>query len=289
MGNESLVLSHQLKQRDFACNRMQTTGAQGPLFAIALLVASVTSVRAQGNGSTERASIRVGVAQAIHLDGELREPVWQTADSIAPLTQVEPTQGAAPSARTVVRVVTTGDAIVFGIQADNPPGVGPVAFARQRDAVLDSEDHIKLVLDTYLDGRSGYVFAVNPYGARYDALVASQGEGEDANWDAVWEAATSRTVHGWSAEIRIPLKSLLFRRGLSEWGFNIQRRIQHLQETDRWTSPEQNYTVTHVTPTLWRDVDAKHVGGFTRIRNVEDVRGAAQDEQIGRASCRERV
>jgi len=223
------------------------SGPSGPRLAIALLVAGVTSAQAQSNASTERASVRVGAGQGIRLDGELRESVWQTVDSIAPLTQVEPSQGAAPSARTVIRVVTTGDAIVFGIQADNPPGVGLVAFARQRDAVLDTEDHIKIVLDTYLDGRSGYVFAVNPYGARYDALVASQGEGEDANWDAVWEAATSRTSHGWSAEIRIPLKSLLFRRGSSQWGFNVQRRIQHLQETDRWTSPERNYKVTHVS------------------------------------------
>ena len=225
---------------------MWINGPQGPLFAIVLLLAGVRSARAQTTGSTERASVRVGTGQVIHLDGELREPLWQAVDSIAPLTQVEPTQGAAPSARTVVRIVATGDAIVFGIQADNPPGIGLVAFARQRDAVLDSEDHIKIVLDTYLDGRSGYVFAVNPYGARYDALVASQGEGEDPNWDAVWEAATSHTAHGWSAEIRIPLKSLLFRRGLSQWGFNVQRRIQRLQETDRWTSPERNYKVTHV-------------------------------------------
>ena len=222
------------------------SGPRGPLCAIALLTVGVTPVNAQNTGSTQRASVRIGAAQVIHLDGQLREPVWLTVDSIAPLTQVEPAQGAAPSARTVVRIIATGDAIVFGIEADNPPGVGLVAFARQRDAVLDNEDHIKIVLDTYLDGRSGYVFAVNPYGARYDALVASQGEGEDPNWDAVWEAATSRTAHGWSAEIRIPLKSLLFRRGLSEWGFNIQRRIQHLQETDRWSSPERNYEVTHV-------------------------------------------
>jgi hypothetical protein len=222
------------------------TGPHGPLIAIAFLVAGATSARAQGNGPAERASLRVGTTEAVRLDGELRESVWQTVDSIATLTQVEPGQGAVPSARTVVRVITTGDAIVFGIRAENPPGIGLVAFARQRDATLDSEDHIKLVLDTYLDGRSGYVFAVNPNGARYDALVANQGEGEDANWDAVWEAATSRTWQGWSAEIRIPLKSLLFRRGLSQWGFNVQRRIQRLQETDRWTSPERNYKVTHV-------------------------------------------
>jgi hypothetical protein len=222
------------------------TGPHGPLIAIALLVVGAAAARAQSTGPAERASVRVGTTDVVRLDGELRESVWQMVDSIATLTQVEPDQGAAPSARTVVRVITTSDAIVFGIRAENPPGVGSVAFARQRDATLDSEDHIKLVLDTYLDGRSGYVFAVNPNGARYDALVANQGEGEDANWDAVWEAATSRTSQGWSAEIRIPKKSLLFRRGLSQWGFNVQRRIQRLQETDRWTSAERNYKVTHV-------------------------------------------
>ena len=198
-------------------------------------------------GVADRLAIRVGASsQGIRLDGELREAAWHAADSIAALTQVEPRQGDAPSARTVIRVVTTADAIVFGVRADNPPGVGSVAFARQRDAVLDSEDYVKIVLDTYLDGRSGYVFAVNPHGARYDALVANQGEGEDSNWDAVWEAATSRTPDGWSAEIRIPLKSLLFRRGLAQWGFNVQRRIQRLQETDRWAGAERNYKVTHV-------------------------------------------
>src|SRR4051812_26210280 len=216
------------------------------LVVVALFVTGA-SAHAQSAGVVDRPAIRIGTSsQGIKLDGELRESAWQTTDSIATLTQVEPRQGSAPSARTVIRVIDTEDAIVFGVRAENPSGVASVAFARQRDAVLDSEDHIKIVLDTYLDGRSGYVFAVNPYGARYDALVASQGEGEDANWDAVWEAATSRTENGWSAEIRIPLKSLLFRRGLSQWGFNVQRRIQHLQETDRWTSPERNYKVTHV-------------------------------------------
>ena len=217
------------------------------LIGIALFVASADRAHAQSSASGEPPSIRIGVAGAIQVDGELREPIWQTVDSIAGLTQLEPRQGAVASGRTVIRVVATADAIVFGIRADNPPGVASVAFARQRDAGLDNEDHIKLVLDSYLDGRSGYVFAVNPNGARYDALVANQGEGEDSNWDAIWEAATTRSEIGWTAEIRIPLKSLLFRRNLSEWGFNVQRRIQRLQETDRWASPVRDYKITHVS------------------------------------------
>lgn len=133
---------------------------------------------------------RAGLTQS-RLDGLLDEPAWSAADSIASLTEIEPREGRTPAGRTIVRVLVDERALVFGIRAENPPGVGLVAFARNRDAGLDSEDHIKIVLDTYLDGRSGYVFAVNPNGARYDALVANQGEGEDSNWDAVWEAASA--------------------------------------------------------------------------------------------------
>ena len=220
-------------------------GLHAALVPLAILVTGF-SVPAQSTPVRSRPAITVGTSTgSVRLDGELKEDAWQTVDSVT-LTQVEPRQGSPPSARTVIRVIVTGDALVFGIRAENPPNVASVAFARQRDAVLDSEDHIKIILDTYLDGRSGYVFAVNPNGARYDALVANQGESEDSNWDAVWEAATSRSASGWSAEIRIPLRSLLFRRGLAQWGFNVQRRIQRLQETDRWTSPERNYKVTHV-------------------------------------------
>ncbi|HEX4933149.1 MAG TPA: DUF5916 domain-containing protein, partial [Gemmatimonadaceae bacterium] len=170
--------------------------------------------------------------------------MWSSVDSITTLTQLEPVQGGTPSGVTVVRVVANTVALVIGVRADYADPAAVVSFARERDANLSNEDHLKIVLDTYRDGRSGYVFAINANGARYDALVANQGEGENANWDAVWEAATARTATGWSAEIRIPLQSLQFREGLREWGFNVQRRIQRALETDRWASPVRNFKVT---------------------------------------------
>src|SRR5215218_1814560 len=203
---------------------------------------------AQGASAGARPAVRIReITGSVRVDGKLAEPAWGTADSIAGLTQVEPTEGGAPAARTIIRVLTTGDALVIGVRADDPEPSPIVSFARQRDAALTNEDHVKIVLDTYLDGRSGYVFTVNPNGARYDALVANQGEGENANWDAIWEAATVRTATGWNAEISIPLKSLLFKPGLTSWGFNVERRIQRLQETDRWASAERNYSVTQTS------------------------------------------
>jgi len=177
----------------------------------------------------------------IHLDGALTEAAWFQADSIANLTMVEPKEGAPPSNRTVVRVLTTRQNLYVGVRCydTNPSGI--VAYSRTRDPLLYREDYVALVLDTFNDGRMGYIFKVNPLGARYDALVMRRGEDENSNWDTVWEAKTQIDQHGWTAEIRIPVKSLSFRKGARHWGFNIERRIQRFQETDRWSGASRDY------------------------------------------------
>ena len=189
-------------------------------------------------------ALRAGPGAAnVRLDGRLDEPGWRSTDSIADLTQVEPVEGARPTGRTTVRVLASADAIVVGIVAYDPEPARIVSYTKVSDGSLERDDHIRLLLDTFRDGRSGYVFAVNPAGARYDALVSNRGESENASWDAVWEAAAARTARGWSVEIRIPVRSLAFGRGLDRWGFNIERRIQRLQETSRWATPTRDARV----------------------------------------------
>jgi hypothetical protein len=225
----------------------EAPGAQmrRPRILLALaLVGLLTPPLAAQQPPAPRPFVAVGRASGpIRLDGRLDEPAWAATDSIAGLTQIEPVAGATPSGRTVVRILSSGDALIFGIRADDPEPSRITTFARARDADLSNEDHLRIILDTYRDGRSGFVFAVNPHGARYDALVINQGEGENANWDALWEAATARTETGWSAEIRIPARSLLFRRGLDSWGFNVQRRVQRSIEVSRWASPSRDVKI----------------------------------------------
>ena len=212
----------------------------------AIAIAGIDTIAAQAQATPPpRPTLRAFAARGpLRIDGVLDETEWSAADSIADLTQIEPVEGARATGRTVVRVLVTADAVVIGIRADIGDSSSLVSFARERDAVLTNEDHVKIVLDTYRDGRTGYVFAINPNGARYDALVSGQGETENANWDAAWESGTSRTATSWSAEIRIPVRSLLFKPGLTRWGLNVQRRVQRHQETDRWASPERDYKVT---------------------------------------------
>ena len=178
--------------------------------------------------------LQIGTADQVELDGILNEPFWGKTRPIGDLTMVEPDEGSTPSERTEVRVSASVSALYIGIMCYDSSPDRIVSHTMQRDAELRGEDHIKLVFDTFLNGRTGYIFAVNPNGARYDALIEKEGERENKQWDGIWEAAVHRSSQGWSAEIYIPVKTLRFAKGLDRWGFNVERRVERLLETDRW-------------------------------------------------------
>jgi uncharacterized protein DUF5916 len=184
---------------------------------------------------------------SVVIDGLLNEPAWHDADAIETFTQVEPDEGSQAAFRTTVRVLAGPKALLIGIVCDDSKPEGIVSFSVRRDAALTSEDHVRIVLGPFADGRSGYVFAVNPTGARYDGLINPGGESDNADWDGIWEAATARLPSGWSAEIRIPILTVAFRPGLHEWHFNVQRRIQRRLETDRWASANRQYQLTQTS------------------------------------------
>ena len=156
---------------------------------------------------------------------------------------IEPEEGGVPVGQTTVKVLVTPSDVIFGVVCHDSNPAGIVAFAKTRDFDLELEDHVLIVLDPFQDGRSGYVFAVNPNGARFDGLVAERGEEVNTDWDAIWEATTSRDAAGWSVEIRIPIKSLSFKPGLTAWGLNVQRSVQRLLETDRWAGANRDYEI----------------------------------------------
>jgi hypothetical protein len=217
-------------------------------------VAAVILIAARGAGaavaqgpvasdSVPRAVIGI-VRNEITLDGVLGEPEWKATQDIGVLRLVEPTTGEVPSGRTRAIVLASAQHLLIGIEAHDRESGESVAFSRDRDADLSGEDHVTLVFDTFLNGRTGYVFSINPLGARYDALITNAGEGERREWDAAWEAAVSRRPDGWSAEIRIPIESLSWREGSREWGFNLQRRSQRRLEVSRWSGVDRSVRLT---------------------------------------------
>ncbi|RDY61213.1 carbohydrate binding family 9 domain-containing protein [Flagellimonas nanhaiensis] len=191
--------------------------------------------------STERPSFEAGrLTERIYLDGMLDEANWQSAPKLDSFKTTVPEEGGVPSQRTTVQVLVDAKMVYIGIVCEDSNPGEIIRFSKIRDADISEEDHVKLVIDPFLDGQSGYIFAVNSLAARYDALVSNRGEDENEDWDAVWDAKTQITENGWSAEIVIPIQSISFKKGLDKWGFNIERRIQRNQETIRWANVKRD-------------------------------------------------
>ncbi|MFY9342083.1 MAG: DUF5916 domain-containing protein [Planctomycetota bacterium] len=230
------------------------------------------ALTAQEPGTPE---LRVVRAEAIAIDGRLDEPAWAASPGTDAFRTTEPLEGALPNGRTVLRVLVDDRALYIGVRCFDPSPADIVAHVVARDADLSGEDHVRIVLGTFLDGRTGYVFAVNPRGARYDALVAGRGEFEDDDWDGPWEAKATVDAEGWSVEIRLPVTMLAFAEGADVWHCNVERKVQRLLERSRWANPHRDQRITNLAK-------AGHLVGMPRFETGLGlaVRGAA----VGRAT-----
>ncbi len=224
------------------------------LFAATLALAAMASVSAEearGQTGEPPASLRgrripEEAGRTLHLDGILSESFWADAPPLLHLTQQEPAEGERASEGMELRVLFDEENLYVGILAlDSEPGriVGRI-LQRDRVMVKDpftgrpgfaGDDAVAILIDPFHDHRNAYVFATNPNGAEFDALLADEGKEFNLDWRGVWEVAGARIPQGWSAEFRIPLRTLRYPDGASgPWGFNVFRMIRRKNEKALW-------------------------------------------------------
>jgi hypothetical protein len=170
------------------------------------------------------------LAGSISLDGALDEGVWQAAIPITAFTQLDPFEGEPASEGTEVRVLYDDEALYIGALLHDRSEIS--TRLGRRDAWLQDSDWFTVSLDSYDDNRTAYRFQVNPSAVRSDEVLSGgQDRHGDDSWDPVWEAATSQSESGWSAELRIPFSQLRFRRSTEQvWGVQFTREIARNRE-----------------------------------------------------------
>lgn len=212
--------------------------------SVALLAFLVLGARAARG--TERPRLTAAPsAGPIHLDGVLNEAAWSAGDSVE-LTQASPRSGEPTPYVTIVRAVAAADRFWIGIDCRDPDPDSLSVHTRVRDRVMEGDDRISVVLDTFGAGPTGYLFEVNAAGNRRDALVSGP-EKISAEWDGIWQAAVARGPSGWSVEIEIPARSLQFHRGLASWGMNVARWVPRDRLELLWSSPTLDSSVIDVS------------------------------------------
>ena len=166
------------------------------------------------------------------VDGRLDDAAWKGAAAHETFVQKFPNEGDAPAEKTTFRVVFDTTSVYVGIdcvQEKDPI----VARLTRRDRATEA-DSITVVFDSRGDGRGAYEFSVNAAGVESDAIRFNDTE-IDPDWDETWDSSVATTPHGWSAELRIPLRVLRFSDGAAQsWGMQVRRYVSRRQETDEW-------------------------------------------------------
>src|SRR5688500_3791896 len=136
--------------------------------------------------------------------------------------------------------------------------------ALSRRDVRGPSDQLKLLIDSYIDKRSGYEFAVNPDGVKRDYSISNDGN-EDGSWNGVWDVAARVDSLGWTAEFQIPLSQLRYAGAdVNTFGFGIWRDIERYRERTAW--PLWSPTRTGISSQRGR---LTGLAGITTARRLE--------------------
>ena len=186
-------------------------------------------------------AVRLREGETVVLDGVLDEAIWQRAVAATDFRQRDPRPGAEATERTEVRVALDGRRLLLGVTCFDSEPDRLLANQMQRDQPFGGDDRFLWGLDTYLDGRTGYFFEINPAGAMGDGLVTGPGGGGqfggnmNKSWDGIWIARVRRTEQGWVAEVEIPFRTLNLNPNTDMWGINFQRTVRRKNEESLWT------------------------------------------------------
>ena len=233
------------------------------------------------------------IEQPIRVDGLLDDAAWSRAAVGDGFVQQEPDVGLPASQDTTVRVAFTDRTLYVAVRAFDDTPEALIARELGRDVSLGRDDAVSLLLDTFLDGRNGYIFATNPLASRNDSLVTDE-QGSDARWDGIWRVATSRDAEGWTAEFAIPLSILRFDPENDVWGFQVRRSVQRRNEVTFWSPIRREESFVRVSRagrltglaglTAPRDLRVKpYVTAGSRRTRVDDAGGPPSfiDDETG--------
>ena len=171
---------------------------------------------------TVAAALPVAVASAVIeagplLDGDvLGDPAWTDVPVATGFVQTQPDEGQPATERTEVRVLFDDDTIYLGFVCYDRDPDGIITSVSRRDASLNNSDSIQIVLDTFHDRQSAFVFGTSPAGQEYDGQVMNEGQGGGGgfsvnyNWDGAWVVRTPVSDIGWSAEFAIPFRTISY-------------------------------------------------------------------------------
>ena len=171
----------------------------------------------------------------MNIDGVLNEDVWSNAVTAENFTEISPGDNVKPEVETKVKIFYDDDYIYFGYTCYEKDMESVRASLSDRDRMY-GDDWVGPFIDTYSDLKQGFEMYVNPKGIQGDLLWTSNSE--DSNYDIIYDSEAKMYKDKWTAEMRIPFKSLRFPdRKEQKWRIHLLRnRPRGARQEIYWAS-----------------------------------------------------
>ena len=210
-------------------------------FVLPLLLFFLTSY-----GQDESRSFTVKYTSApIIPDGVLDEPVWDIAERVGEFWEYFPVDSIRARQQSEIKILYDDHNLYVAIRA-NSIGQDYTLQSLKRDFRGSGSDSFSLLFDTYNDGTNAFLFGINPYGVRREALISGGGTDQrdfNLSWDVKWKGDAKMYDGYFTAEMTIPLTSLKFKEGATKWRFQSYRIDAQSNERSAWINVPQNQLI----------------------------------------------
>lgn len=186
------------------------------------------------------------VADPVVIDGFLDDAAWaQARPDTRTWIQTIPDPGMPASQASELRIVYDDRNLYVGaILHDEDTGSLAIPGLEQ-DFDTPNSDIFGVAIDTYLDRQNGFLWAVNPGGALWDAQAFNDQRDLSPAWEGIVDVRTSVNDSTWVVEMAIPFATLRFNPVVGDqvWGINFSRRIRRRNEDAIWAPIPIQYRV----------------------------------------------
>ena len=173
-------------------------------------------------------AVRIGTP--LKIDGQLDEAVYGSVEPISGFIQQEPHEGEPATEKTDAWILFDDDNLYVCVRNwDSHPEREIANELRRDNGNILGNDNLTFVIDTFHDGRNGYLFQTNPLGGLRDMVVTD--DQQNSSWNGIWYVKTGAFEHGWTLEAAIPFKTLRYHgSGPQTWGINLRRLVRWKNE-----------------------------------------------------------
>lgn len=181
----------------------------------------------------------------IEIDG-LIEDTWNKAPESSPFWEYFPTDTLVAKEQTQVKILFDDVNLYVLINAE-AEDKNFISSSLRRDFSSRNNDSVTLVLDTFNDGTTAFLFGTNAEGVRREALISNGGNNfpRDFNrsWDVKWQAEVKKTDWGYITEMKIPLSSLRYPENSTQWRINVYRAEIGANRQSSWANIPRNQII----------------------------------------------